>query len=493
MSKVFFTIHKKLLLILILGFVMLFISSNSNGQTSEINFKYVDQQTYSYYINGNWDSLICIGNYALINDIDYYYLRVRMGMAHYNKANYSMAVQHFNRALQFNSKDALSLEYLYYSYLYLNRNLEARLLASKFSDQLNEKLKPELGAEINHIYAEGGVAFSNNFEENSFKKKHLPHDTIPIEQDMNGDKAYIHAGFGGYLENNVSFYIGYGNLTTTKFKQIITPELYKSGYDTILSHGWYYVDTVYSTRTILTVDEYKLTQNEFYGNASIVLDNGISLTPAFHYLNIKSTTIYAIPEPVSFFAQSYDTIPTVYDSFSIVKASNTLNNYVASLSANYYKGLLSYGLNATFSNLNYNNQYQLGASATLFPYGNLDLYATSNLTAAWNNNVNRMIFKQTLGAKILPSFWAEGFVSIGEMLNYNEGNAFTVYNSGDIIKFRAGANIIISLSKQIELNLIYHFLDNQGSIMQNTSDGLQTIKNTSYQNHTIIGGLKWKL
>ena len=152
----------------------------------------------------------------------------------------------------------------------------------------------------------------------------MTQDTLPIEQDLNGNKIYLHGGLGGYISENIFFYAGISNLKISKLKQIQTPELYKSGYDTILAHGWYYIDTLYSTNPVLTDNEYTLIQNEFYLNANIALGNGIILTPAFHFLKIKYNSIYARPAPVSYYAQSYDTTPTVDDSCSIENFSTKL-------------------------------------------------------------------------------------------------------------------------------------------------------------------------
>jgi len=267
--------------------ISIILHTDSYAQTPESDFKTVDQKTYSFYENGNWDSVIYIGKIALKNNIDYYYLRLRMGIAYYEKTNYRLAALHFEKALKYNSSENLALEYLYYSYIFTNRKLEARVLTAKFSDQLIQKINPENKKVIDHIYFEGGAAKSNNFDKNRIKNKHLIQDTLPIEQGLNGNKIYMHGGLGGYISKNISFYAGISNLKNFKLKQIQTPELYKSGYDTILDNGWYYIDTLYSTNPVLTNNEYTLTQNEFYVNANIAVGNSINsiiLTPAFTIL-----------------------------------------------------------------------------------------------------------------------------------------------------------------------------------------------------------------
>ena len=58
----------------------------------------VDAQTYSLWQKKDWNGLIAAGKKALKADIDFYYLRVRMGIAYYEKKNYHMALLHFEKA-----------------------------------------------------------------------------------------------------------------------------------------------------------------------------------------------------------------------------------------------------------------------------------------------------------------------------------------------------------------------------------------------------------
>ena len=50
----------------------------SSMAATKIDFNTVDVLTYRYYQEKKWDSLIVIGKQALRQDIDYYYLRVRL-------------------------------------------------------------------------------------------------------------------------------------------------------------------------------------------------------------------------------------------------------------------------------------------------------------------------------------------------------------------------------------------------------------------------------
>ena len=89
--------------------------------------------------------------------------------------------------------------------------------------------------------------------------------------------------------------------------------------------------------------------------------------------------------------------------------------------------------------------------------------------------------------------WVEGSIWFGEMINYNEKNAYVVYNSGDKMKLRAGINFIVPLSDNVEISARYQYFNNEGLWFRLDENYEPQVFNSGYQNHTIIGGLAWKL
>ncbi len=94
----------------------------------------VESQTYSLYLQKNWDELISYGNLALDKGFDYYYLRYRLGVAYYSEKKYRSARVHFEKANAFNSADE-TMEYLYYCYLYTGEYERARWISKSFSQE----------------------------------------------------------------------------------------------------------------------------------------------------------------------------------------------------------------------------------------------------------------------------------------------------------------------------------------------------------------------
>ena len=201
---------------------LLFISTCLLAQPTDLNSKTIDKKTYRLYLQKNWDSLIITGKQALKENIDYFYLRMRIGIAYYEIENYRKAAYHFEKAIKFNTNDQAALEYLYYCYLNTNRDLEANELSEKFPESLQQKIKPGTNRIINNIYFETGPTFSNNISKNQ-RSNLMGKDSIYGEQDLNDNKYYLQLGLKQYLGKRFSLYLGYSNLTISKLKQIQAP------------------------------------------------------------------------------------------------------------------------------------------------------------------------------------------------------------------------------------------------------------------------------
>jgi tetratricopeptide (TPR) repeat protein len=142
---------------IILIFLILQISSYAQKAG---DYAYVDSITYSYYNSGKWDSLIQLGNQALGNNIDYKYLRQRIGYAYFIQGNYFDAKINFEKALTFDSFDQFTLEYLYYAYLNTGKNDYTGTIVKKSGPLLKKSLsvKPfiiveSIDLEYNYKYA----------------------------------------------------------------------------------------------------------------------------------------------------------------------------------------------------------------------------------------------------------------------------------------------------------------------------------------------------
>ncbi|RLD59988.1 MAG: hypothetical protein DRJ05_05465, partial [Bacteroidetes bacterium] len=177
--------------VLVLGLLLFSISFSlfsqnkkpDSAKISHLNFNSVDHETYRFYILKNWDSLLITGHKAIKQNIDYFYLRMRIGTAYYETGNYMKAANNFEKALKFSGTDPTALEYLYYCYLFTNREQDARFLSKRFTVSLIEKTNPPKSKPIDEIYLETGPVFSNNFSVNE-KSNLMGKDSLYGMQDL---------------------------------------------------------------------------------------------------------------------------------------------------------------------------------------------------------------------------------------------------------------------------------------------------------------------
>ena len=96
--------------------ILVFSTTTGLFAQNKLNFKAVNDKTYSLFLEKNWDQLIELGTTSLNQGLDFYYLYYRLGIAYFHKKNYIKAIEHFDNALVFNDSDPYLLEYKYYSF-----------------------------------------------------------------------------------------------------------------------------------------------------------------------------------------------------------------------------------------------------------------------------------------------------------------------------------------------------------------------------------------
>lgn len=141
---------------IILLFVF-FISSLGKSQ----DFKKVNELTLQFYQEEKWDSLIIVGNSSINSGLDFYYLRLRMGLAHYFKQEYFLAIPHFKKAIEMNEAEDVAVEYLYYCYFLTQQYNQALNTIHKQTIYLQNKVGYNAKNYVPSIGVRRGYKFSN--------------------------------------------------------------------------------------------------------------------------------------------------------------------------------------------------------------------------------------------------------------------------------------------------------------------------------------------
>jgi len=519
--------------IIIITISVLFLCLSASAQKQD-DFKTIDSNITLYYTAGAWDSVIYFGNTGLASNIDYFYLRKHLGEAYFYKKNYLSAAHHFENAMKKNSYDVATQEFLYYSYLYSGRESDVRALQPYISTETLKEIKAKSNYRIDNIYLESGISPSNNFSKNQNQDfsggKHIFGGAV-----MSGKSSYTSLGLKAWLGNKVSVYAAFSFANEQK-KNIFDATIFKPAgreikeTDTVVTKPFppppYTTnDTIirniqrFRNEPLINKNDIALHQKEIYLNGSIHLAKGLDITPFVHLLATQLTMITPAYSLTDYTATNhFDTLtqfhyppPPVgtgeirdtvfhWDTTYTVKTSNYSFHTKDTLFVNYSVGIaisknignFAISLTGSYSNLNGRKQKEIGASATWFPLGNLNLYCGAELTGYEEDNTKLLVKKFLAGGKIWKKIWLEGTITLGDMSSYTEMAGYIVNNNPDIVKYRIGITPMIFF-KKFDIILHYQYQEKQGSYFYDNGTNPMTEGTFKYQNQLITGGIKWKL
>ncbi|MFZ4520818.1 MAG: tetratricopeptide repeat protein [Bacteroidales bacterium] len=479
---------------------------------ANLDFATIDRLTYNCYLDKKWDSVITVGKQALRLNIDYYYLRVRMGIAYYEKKEYFPAITHLNKARQFNSSEPYVKDYLNLAYHYSNPNESAQILRSTMPPG-GEAGPSSIQRFVDQVHVESGYTLSSDRSPENLDSL-TGTDRIYGERDLYGNSFYSNVALKLRISKRVGLTLAYNylNFNKTKYYQfgraeglrdsinytIFFPDTLSKNY--FYSFPWKVRDTSFS---------YNVVQQEGYISATVLGPWGVKITPAVHFIRVGYPVITPqITDSVSdtaFYSYADNTYhmftyPSVRYTFS--KNDSSFNNWLVSLALSRDFGRFNIELCGSWSNLNNKKQKQAGLSLTWYPFGNLDFYGTTSVTGFFQKNDKRVLLSQVLGVKITPWMWGEANFYYGDYTNANIFNGAVVYNNSDIIDYRGGATLVFLAGKHLRMSLIYQFFRKESTqyYYNKTEDPdthkiteIPQTKNNPYNTHTIIGGITWKL
>ncbi len=435
--------------IIILFFVFQGIVS-SFGQKA-LNFPTVDRESYQLYLAKDWKGVVKLGNKALAADIDFYYLRMRMGIAYYQQKRYAQAAKHFAYVYKENVGDPVLSEYLYYSYLLSGQYRDARMLKATFKSKQKMVMELEEDKFIEQVY----------FEFIQYELTDLlidkPLITDVMEQSAKKNQSYFNLSISHPVNERTTLYHGFSRINSDSYQRTDGSE-YPMLYDLAVN------------------------QNEYYVSLNKRLDNGLDLNVAAHLLSthLIGTDTIPLTSPMPRFGQSEITL---YDYKE--------RSVAASVSVSKRLTLIELGLGTSIGIMNSGFQLQPEASLLWYPFGNTQLYTTTTasflLNATTDGTYSNPIFSQAIALSFFKIFRIESSASFGRMQNFMEYNAFVANNDLDATFFRYQAKFNVAFSNQrINLFVRYRHADKVNEYTINDTDYTQ-----DYINQSITGGLQW--
>lgn len=447
---------RNLILVISIWFVLLTIAP---GQ-AVVNFTSLDKQTYELYLEKRWKDLISLGKNGLDSGIDYFYLRMRIGIAYYELGNYRRAIPHFRKALVFNSKDQYANEYLYYSYLFSGRNADAINFSKKFTVKLQNKLG------TGKVTGLKSFSVYNTYSLNTNQEK-LDDFNIPADTSTDG------------WQNAMRSY----NLIQLNFEHVVSPGLRLShGYGYLIKHRYHFfrqdgISGLYPEET------YK--QIQIYVSGDLLVSHGFTAGLTLHYINLRPLVYYETGGA------------RAWQSGSTSVYTNPYDNFAGYFSLNKDLGNFTVGLGLGVANLNDNIQFQKDLLLSVFPLGNLNFYLSSKAThhsdfLNLDNPVNKWIFEQKIGIKVFKPVWIELYGSFGEKSDFIDYKGTVIYNEFNPLTSNMGFNLIISHEKagtQLYLNWRNQTIRSSFNFYSNNT--INTINDNDFNTQSITGGVKW--
>lgn len=424
------------------------------------DFRQVDTTTYGLYSRQQWAELVEAGNEYLRYGYDYYYLRMRLGIAWYEMENYLKSVTHFNRALTFNSGDTLAYIYLYYAYLELNWQDAANRILGFLPESIAGRLTINRLDPLERIYLETGPLISSGKAVNS-------NLNLDGDDDVYGDIQLIrdswYSGLGMFIRVRpcLRMQVSYMNLFQGRTTQVMSGD------------------------SLLFDRDLPVKQHQFYLSPTFRFGKGFSLSPAFHYLDITWRRI----------TSSYD-----IESKRFVFDEDTIRqqDYVVSVHLARSVSLFKLSLTGAYANLNELDRYQAEFALTYYPQGNLDLYAHSVIRYV-RGREDHLLFSETAGLKIVKGWWLEASATFGQTEEFFENNGYIVYNLPEDLLFKWGAQTCYQINDRLMVSLKYENLYRESRFLQYVDNSevsgeyIPEYKPYTYHQHLIIGSLTWRL
>lgn len=199
------------------------------------------------------------------------------------------------------------------------------------------------------------------------------------------------------------------------------------------------------------IDTSVTKQPGYFASLNWSLSSHISLNVAYHYMNTDIDG-YKYPGNLLFAA-----ITTELNRFSL-------------------------GINGSILSDGSNNFQQAGLLAGVAFPGKSNIYLKSAVSGMLATGNNRIIFSQTVGARIAKPLWAEGNVTFGNLQNYHDHNALYIYNSIDPATFRTGLTLFWHTGKNV--TLFGNYIHEIKQIV---------LTSINYKQQSFSGGIIWKL
>lgn len=451
-----FNLRKKMPRIVTAAILLLIFETSYSQEI--MTFRQADSITYNLYLQERWGELTEKAREAVKTGYDYYYMRMRLGIALYELHNLGAAEAQFKKALEFSKEDQKALEYLFYCYYLSGRNFQAWSLVNYLTESNRQRILKESKFRNNSVTIE---SFYGNAETE--------------EITFNPEKYFKNPEAGSQIVTqnfiNTQVYLTHISGNKSSYFHSVT-SLIKDNY----LH--YYDGTYYANLTLQRVIQF-----QYYGRMNFFSRSGWMFSPAFHVLGARYPYISISNSGMNYRATTY-----------IVNTGG----FAGGMGLTKTGGFITIAGEAVYTNLSQVRNLQGNVSLILYPAGNRSFYFGANLAGISENgdrSSDLNIIKGFIaGISIRNRIWLEFTGSSGKMKNYSENIGLIIYNSEDYLRAKYTGRIFIPFYKA---GITVYAGGGWGRYSSEfiPDDGSNDIDNNilNYKSYTITGGITWNI
>lgn len=444
------------------------------------------------------DSVVSDGlQYSELIEQNEFYENVRIGTTFFELGKYAQASHFLEKAYCYRPSDEHVSELLYWAYVNMGRDMEAKRVYSELSPERLEH-KPVFPKVLSSAYVEGGALLYSQ------KGVEVPEGSLYSEDFDQQGGAYAmltltHDVAGG-------FQIGHGfNYLNTSGKQRADSAMvaildgstdyeqygYLVNLRAALPRQWRvslsgYLFGTESRCTAVSLDTTQTEPDKRQGFNDGWHNNwwGYGYNPyygGFSYMGWWAPyypiwgDMGKLPAKVA-----YNTTPVQSREFG----------YAAELAVQKYYKELEFKVALSYSNF-WESLWQTSAAVSYYPYGDGRLYLRTLLAGVFADSGSKVIFEEKVGGRICGDVWGECAFAAGDMSGFNENELANVYVLQDRTKYRVSANVIYAVSERLSVSFLYKFMEREGVFYYFDGSGYLHKESKRVFSNNLIGGLRW--
>lgn len=456
----------------------------------------------------------------------------QQGIAMFGKKDYANAIHYLEKAYELNRWDWVLQETLYFSYLYMNRDFEARQFYYALSPESRSAYQLQKPKMLTSAYVEGGIlgSIESDYEVPDvvyYKEVATPHlgqsYSAQLSHDVSDWVSATHAVSYTYSEacqrvDSVSTNIFSGNISTKNIAYTleapihlgkgwtVTPAAYVS-YVTSQYYQVLYDTTTSNTNTNPNVNPYwPWGTGETNNGSNYLRQQTWGGNPTYPYYPYYPTSIPTYAN--SMYGYGYGgyytpmwwgggwwTMPWLYgDSYAykFEKVESHVVSYAFDLDIaktyrhSEYSAALTYLRNGVI------DVWKASAQWLWYPKGNLDLYSLLRASYLMRERTdNDIVAEGLLGFKVANWLWWEVGGLVGNMNGHADRSLGVVYALQPKTAYRVVSNWIFPVSEHLGVSLLYRFTQSESSVYYAPTVDTIEIEHYAIYGNNLFLGVKW--